>query len=252
MSSDTDIWEVPGAPWPPLPDDEVHVWRVCVSRTEPRLAELEPLLAPEEATRAARFKVAHGRLTFTLGRGLLRVLLGNYVGQPPTALQFTTNAHGKPALLPGPGDGGLQFNLSHSGDWLVYAVTRGRAVGIDVERMRLLTTLTDLARRFFAPREVAQLLALPQGQRQEAFFHCWARKEAYIKAVGRGLNIPLDQFEVSLVPGESARLVAASEEAAVPGPWGMQALTVAVGYAAAIAVQGSSWRLRCWEGAFGL
>jgi 4'-phosphopantetheinyl transferase len=245
MKTDTQVWAACGGSCPALADDEVHVWRVSVPQAAPTAAALAPTLAAEEEARAARFRFEKDRLTYVVGRGRLRALLGAYLQRPARDLQFTTNAHGKPALASEGCD--LQFNVSHSGDWVVYAVTRGRAVGVDVEGVRPLTSLEGIARRFFSPREVDALFALPEPQRQAAFFRCWARKEAYIKAVGRGLGIPLHEFDVSLAPGEPARLLEARGEAAAPGPWCLRTLEVAADYAAAVAAQGTEWRLSCWD-----
>lgn len=244
---DAQVWTVPGHAWPTLRPSEVHVWRVCVSRTGSDVAGLEAVLCAEEAARARRFHFKADQQRYIVAHGLLRRLLGTYLNRPAGELRFTTNAHGKPALAEGFGDVPLQFNLSHSGDWVVYAVGQGRAVGIDVEQMRPRFGLSAIAERFFSPREVTVLLGLPQEQQSAAFFRCWARKEAYIKAVGRGLNIPLDQFEVSLAPGEPARLVAAWAEAAASGPWCLREVDVAPDYAAAVMAQGEDWRLACWE-----
>jgi 4'-phosphopantetheinyl transferase len=247
METDGQLWTACGDSCPVLGDDEVHVWRVCVSRTAGTAAALAPTLPAEEAARAARFHFEKDRLTYVVGRGRLRALLGAYLNRPAAELRFTTNEHGKPALAADPSAGDLQFNVSHSGDWVVYAVTRGRAVGVDVEGERPLTSLEGIGRRFFSPREVAALFGLPESERRAAFFRCWSRKEAYIKAVGRGLAIPLDEFDVSLAPGEPARLLEARGAAAVPGPWGLRPLDVADGYAAAVAVHGTGWRLACWD-----
>ncbi len=246
MLPDSQVWSEPDKLAPSLREHEIHVWRLCVPRAASIRPHVEPLLAAEEVARAERFHFEQHRLIYILGRGLLRMLLGSYLGHPAKELRFSTNEHGKPTLATEPSTG-LQFNLSHSGDWIVHAVTRGRAVGIDIEQVRPRTNLEAIARRFFSPQEVAVLFALPEAEREAAFFRCWSRKEAYIKAVGRGMSIPLDAFDVSLAPGEPARLLEARGEAIAPGPWDMQALDVTAGYAAAVAAHGTGWSVRCWD-----
>jgi 4'-phosphopantetheinyl transferase len=217
---------------------DVHVWRVVLDQPAIRLQSLWEQLAPEERDRAARFHFPKDRDRFVAARGLLRVILGAYLGVDPAGLRFTKNAYGKPALAEQRGPDDLRFNLSHSHELVLYAITRGREVGIDVEWMRPDLADEEIAARFFSPREVAALRALPEPQRLEAFFNCWTRKEAFIKARGEGLSLPLDEFDVSLAPGEPAALLGTCWDPHEAGRWSLRALSPGPGYAAALAVEG--------------
>jgi 4'-phosphopantetheinyl transferase len=129
----------------------------------------------------------------------------------------------------------------------LYAVARGREVGIDLEFIRRDLEVEQIAERFFSRRETATLRALPTDLRKYAFFLCWTRKEAYIKARGEGLSLPLDQFDVSLIPGEPAALLSAQPDSDEALRWSLQELTLASGYVAALAVEGRGWSLSCWQ-----
>jgi medium-chain acyl-[acyl-carrier-protein] hydrolase len=224
----------------PLAEGEVHVWRAVLERPPEELEALYRTLSAEERERAARFHFDNHRRHFIAGRGILRALLGRYLGRDPGGLAFRYEARGKPLLA---GGEALAFNLSHSHGLALYAVARGVDVGVDVERVRPEFAGEQVAGRFFSPAEVAVLRGLPPEQRQEAFFACWTRKEAYMKATGQGLSLPLDSFEVTLAPGEPAALVAARHEGAEPGRWSMCALDPGPGFAGALAVGGHGWRL---------
>jgi 4'-phosphopantetheinyl transferase len=141
----------------------------------------------------------------------------------------------------------LRFNVSHSHGLALYAVTRRRKIGIDIERVRPISGPEQLAARFFSAGENAELCALPEHVKHEAFFNCWTRKEAYVKARGEGLSLPLNQFDVSLNPGEPARLLRVERDPQEAARWSLQGLTPAPGYVAALAVEGHGWRLACWE-----
>ena len=234
---------------PPLTADDVHVWRVALDVGEAVLARLRETLADDERRRAERFHFEKDRRHFTAGRGALRSILAGYLGRRPQDVRFTYTNYGKPLLADESGMA-LRFNLTHSHGLALLAVALGRDVGVDVERVRDNLEGEQLAERFFSPREVAALLALPPALRREAFFHCWTRKEAYIKANGKGLSLPLDQFDVSLHPDEPAALLATHHDPAEAGRWSMRSLAPGDGFAAALAVEGQSWRLWCghWPG----
>ncbi len=137
--------------------------------------------------------------------------------------------------------------MSHSHGVALYAVTRDREVGIDLEFIRRDLEVEQIAERFFSRRETATLRALPTALREYAFFLCWTRKEAYIKARGEGLSLPLDQFDVSLIPGEPAALLSTQPDSDEALRWSLQELTLASGYVAALAVEGRGWSLSCWQ-----
>ena len=236
-----------GARWA-LAEDEIHVWHVSLDRPPSDVRRMARTLSPDEQERARRYRGERLRERFIVGRGILRMLLSRYVGRPPARLCFAYGARGKPALAPAEGSD-LRFNVSHSDDLALYAFARGRDVGVDVERLRELPRAEQIAERFFSTEETAALKAEPAERRVEAFFTCWTRKEAYIKARGDGLAHPLDQFAVSLVPGEPARLwVAGDGDAREIARWSLDALPLAPGYVAALAARGRGWRLttRSW------
>lgn len=240
-------------PWcfPPeallLGRDEVHVWRATLDETPSRIDSFLHTLAADERTRAERFYFPRDRERFIVARGVLRAILGLYSNRAPECVSFSDGSHGKPALAWESGGAAIRFNISHSHGVALYAVTRAREVGIDVEFIRSDLEVEQIAERFFSHHEIATLRALPTDLRESAFFRCWTRKEAYIKAKGEGLSLPLDQFEVSLTPGEPAALLSTQRDPNEAQRWSLQELTPAPGYAAALAVEGHGWRLACWD-----
>lgn len=206
------------------------------ARLEPDAARLEALhaiLSPEERERAARFHFPEHQKHFIGCRGILREILSGFLEIPPAELRFTYNAYGKPGVP----DSTLRFNVSHSGGWAMFAVTQAREVGIDLERINERTAIELIPARFFSARETAQLRALPVEQQTHAFFRCWTRKEAYIKARGLGLSLPLDSFDVSLAPGEPAALLRAA------GNYSVRELPAPEGFAAAVVAEGTDWEV---------
>jgi 4'-phosphopantetheinyl transferase len=165
----------------------------------------------------------------------------------PSSLRFDHNPYGKPALIPSPGHEPLNFNLAHSHDLVLYAITRNRQIGIDLERLRTDFPCEEISEQFFSPRENAALLAVPQSERHEAFFRCWTRKEAYVKARGEGLSLPLQAFDVSLAPDEPAKLLSIRGNPEAARDWSLYGLAPAPGYVAALAVNSRDWRLSCWQ-----
>jgi 4'-phosphopantetheinyl transferase len=232
------IWSAPPVSLS-LEAGEVHVWRLTL---EQPIGRFIGLLDPDELTRANRFHFDKDRRHFIVARGFLRVLLGRYLTNEPKELKFVYGAYGKPALAQ---EGLLRFNMSHSHGMALYALTEGRDVGVDVEYMRADFTGDDIARRFFSPFEVQSLCGLPDADRVESFFRCWTRKEAYIKATGRGLSQPLDAFDVTLAPGETAALLRTDEGS--HERWSMANVEVGPGYAGAVAVEGPITTIRHWN-----
>jgi 4'-phosphopantetheinyl transferase len=231
-----------------LHQTDVHVWRAALDMPASYVQDLWRALTADERQRAERYIFAKDCTHFVVARGLLRVLLGRYLRQDPHDLRFTYGPRGKPALAAGMDEGSLRFNVSHSHGLALYALTHGRDLGVDVERIRPEIVEEQVAERFFSPREVTLLRALPVSLQASAFFACWTRKEAYIKATGEGLALPLDQFDVSLTPGEPAALLRTAWDPQEALHWAMQDLDPAPGYRAAVAVAGHDWRLTCWDG----
>jgi 4'-phosphopantetheinyl transferase len=182
-----------------------------------------------------------------VARGLLRKILGIYLNTKPDRLRFSYGKHGKPSIISGSGKEKLKFNLAHSDGLALYAFTCGRHIGIDIERIRVDFDHEQLAAQFFSPQENAMLRCLPAHMKTEAFFSCWTLKEAYIKAKGDGLSLPLNQFDVSLVPGEPATLLNYRGDPQEASRWSLKQLRAGPGYTAALAVEGHGWRLACWQ-----
>ena len=181
-------------------ENEIRVWHACIPYGGDDLNLLRGWLAADEICRAERFRLARDRDKFITSRGLLRILLGSYAGAGPRDIQFAYSAHGKPALAPDFGNRRVCFNVAHSGERVVLGFTRGRRIGIDIERIRHDFDTGEIAERFFSIAERECLRQLQLEQQCEAFFRCWTRKEAFVKATGDGLSLPLSQFDVSFVP----------------------------------------------------
>ncbi len=246
MTSPSHSWDFPPKTLM-LPNNAVHVWRASLNASPSYLHTLESKLTADERARAERFYFQKHREHFIAGRGLLRNILSRYLDREPDQLRFCYNSYGKPALIEETDTERLCFNLSHSHGIALYAITRGREIGIDIEYFRPDVEAEKLAERFFSPREVTVLRALPEHLRKEGFFNCWTRKEAYIKAEGKGLSIPLNAFDVSLIPGEPAALLRTQKHPQEAACWSLQALNPVPSYAAALAVKGHDWELKCWR-----
>jgi 4'-phosphopantetheinyl transferase len=225
----------------------VHVWRVSLDESPSQLASFRNTLDDGERSRADRFYFSRDRERFIVARGVLRALLGRYLNRSPESLTFTCSIHGKPALASEYGEDTIRFNLSHSHRTALYAFTRGRELGVDLEFIRGDLEAEQIAERFFSQSEIVALHALPPALRKYAFFLCWTRKEAYIKARGEGLSMPLDQFDVSLIPGEPAVLLSIEPDPDEALRWSLRNLTPGSGYAAALAIRGRDWSLSCWQ-----
>jgi 4'-phosphopantetheinyl transferase len=246
------IGTLPGIWSPPprhlsLETNEVHVWRASSNLPGSHVEDLRCTLGPSEQARADLFSFARDRGRFIARQGLLRVILGQYVAMAPGRLHFTHGAGGKPALAPECRGADLRFNVSSSAGLILYAITRGREIGIDLEAIRPAIAQERIPEHFFSPPEVARLRALPPDAQAEAFFVCWTRKEAYVKARGEGLARGLDWFEVSFGAGEPAALLRADGDAQEASRWSLESLAPGPGYAAALAVEGQGWTLTCWQ-----
>jgi 4'-phosphopantetheinyl transferase len=218
----------------PLTGRDVHLWVARLEASENNSARAFSWLSPDEVERADRFRFDRHRSAFVLGRAVLRALLARYLRIAPEEASFTYGPKGKPAL---DNAGELRFNVSNSGDLAAYAFTLGCEIGVDVEHRRRLLEIEGIARRFFASDEVTELMRLPDEARPEGFFNCWTRKEAYIKAVGDGLSVPLDSFRVTLEPGVPARMVSLDGSAAAAERWTLHTFTPGPDYAGAIAYE---------------
>ncbi|HEU0053257.1 MAG TPA: 4'-phosphopantetheinyl transferase superfamily protein, partial [Longimicrobium sp.] len=199
--------------WAPAPaapllgPAEVHVWRASLEPHAGALARYHATLSDEEREKAARFRFPVHRDRFVAGRGIQRALLGRYLGVDPAAIRYRVSAYGKPELDGEAAASGIRFNVSNTEGMALYALTLRREIGVDIEHLREMPDGLVIAQRFFSAPENEIFARIPDETRDLAFFTCWTRKEAYIKAVGEGLSMPLDRFDVTLVPGEPARLL---------------------------------------------
>ncbi len=205
------------------------------------------ILAADERVRAERLRLPKDQADFILTRGMLRNILSRYLSTGPKELRFRYTKYGKPYLTGLPGVHPLRFNVSHSKGYALFAIASGRQVGVDLEWIQPDFASGEIAERFFTRGEVAALRSLPRHLHNAAFFDYWTRKEAYIKAVGKGLSIPLDQFEVSLKSEDTVVLLNANGKPQEATHWILRQLYPLPGFAAALAVEGTRWKLRCWH-----
>jgi len=227
--------------------DEVHLWRVDLEATAGEEAYWLTILSTDERARAARFHFAVDRQRYTAARALLRQVLAAYLSDDPERLTFAYSPKDKPSLAGIHSQSGLEFNISHSGDVALFACTRHRSIGVDVEKMRNDFDTAPVAARFFSLVEREQLAALPPADRHQAFFRCWTRKEAYIKATGDGLSLPLSQFDVSIASQDQSALLATRPDELESKRWSLRDVPVKPGYAGAVCVHGTGWKLRDWS-----
>lgn len=243
-------WSTPSADLI-MAGDEVHIWQINLDQPDSMLQALTRVLSADELARARRFYFEQDRRRFIVGRSQLRSILGRYLDCKPNHLQFCYGPNGKPALVSHSNAhrNTLHFNLSHSQGLALCALAWNWEVGVDLEYVRPLPTAEQLAQRFFSPAEYAVIQALPAHEQSRAFFRLWTCKEAYLKAIGKGLPFLLQYVEVALTEGESAQLVGVPYDVQAGAPWSLQAFTPAPDYLAALAVRGHDWRLsyRQWQ-----
>ena len=234
--------------WPPPPgivtleQSEIHLWCAAVGAFSVRAPEFEGLLSSEERIRARKFRFEKDREPFVIRRALLRLILSGYLEEPPALLKFRYGAAGKPEI-----DSEIEtihFNSSHSGGLALFGVTALGSIGVDIEYMRPIPRMEELAARFFPRRETENILALPVESRQEAFYACWTRKEALLKATGQGIGSELERIEVTVNPEEAA--VVNWDGHLEGGQWSLRSVSPAPGYCGAVASQCSDLSLRQW------
>ncbi len=231
----------------PLPEDEVQLWRIDLEALGGDESRWQTVLSADEAARASRFHFARDRQRFIAARALLRTILASYLETGAGSLRFSYSEKEKPSLGPEHAGSDITFNLTHSGGIALLAFTRRREIGVDVEQVRHDFDPGAIARRYFSTHEQNQLADLSAPEKVEAFFRCWTRKEAYIKATGDGLSLPLSQFDVSLVPGETNALVATRPDRSEAARWLLQEVAAGPGYVAALCARGRNWKLNDWS-----
>jgi 4'-phosphopantetheinyl transferase len=232
---------------PPLASEDAHVWATTLSVAPDVLETFAATLSPDETARANKFKFEKHRNRFIAGRGALRGILGQYLSEGPAGLSFVYLANGKPALGGEFADAGIYFNLAHTEDLALVAVTRMGDVGVDVEGVRPIKNVDELVARFFSRRENELFQKVPEIEKPAAFFNLWTRKEALLKATGEGITGSLNLVEVSFLPGEAARLLAIPGDIEEAAQWNLRELTPVTGFTGAIAIQAPDVRLECWK-----
>ncbi len=226
-----------------LRSNEAHIWTAALDQPQQCLEDLERTLSSDERRRADRYRFQRDRHHFIAGRGFLRILIARYLKVQPQILEFRYGGAGKPALAEIAGSADLRFNCSHSQGLALYAVAHHRRIGVDIEALRCLPDVVRIARHCFSARENAMLDLLEPDRQREGFFNGWTRKEAYVKAVGDGLTMPLHRIEVSLVPGKPSALLSIDGDPKAASRWTLEAVSAGFGYVAAIAVEGHDHRL---------
>jgi len=222
-----------------LSSDHVHIWKIDLNQSESQLQAFRKTLSSDEIARAERFYFPEHRQRFIAGRSSLRSILGRYLGVEPSQVEFEYQPRGKPLLAAKFADKKLFFNLSHSQDLALCGVSCTRTIGVDLEHIRPMSDLENLAKRFFLPREYEVVKSLPLDQQQQVFFRYWTCKEAYLKATGDGL-VQLEQIEILLTTTEPAKLL-------VSGNWSLRELSPANNFAAAVVVAGTIGDLYSWN-----
>lgn len=239
-------WALPASPLRLAPG-EVHIWRASLEQPPEVLDLVAAALSEDERERAARFLFEKDRRRFSAARGILRDLVGRYLGIRAEEVRFRYRLKGKPFLETESTENPIRFNLSHSHEMALLAFTTAREVGIDIEWMRPGLSCEQIAARFFSTTEAETLRGLPAESRPAGFFTCWTRKEAFMKARGDGLSLPLGDFDVTLAPGEPARLLRTAWDPAEAARWSLRELAPAPNYAAALAIEGEASHLRLWQ-----
>jgi 4'-phosphopantetheinyl transferase len=240
------IWKLPSTPLS-LTANDVHVWQIALDQSEENVAHFQTTLSADERARADRFHFDRDRRRYSVARGGLRSILGRYLDCAPHQLAFAYGPQGKPYLLLASNQIPLHFNLAHSQELALCAITLVSEVGVDVEyTRRQVTDFDKIAARFFSADENAVYRTLPAQGRRAAFFRCWTRKEAFIKAVGEGLSYPLDRFVVSLAPNQPAAILSIDGSAVEDSAWTLFHVEPAVDYVGAVVVHGSRPQLSGW------
>ena len=237
--ADSAAWLFPPKP-PVLAENELHVWRASLDLSPDVIERFQITLSEHEKERAQRFLVPQARERFIAGRGILRELLGRYLALAPEEIEFQYGPDGKPSLSAGH-NSAIRFSVSHSQDMALFAMAAGSEVGVDIEAMKADFRGMQIASHFFSDEEVASLARLEQKSATEGFFACWTKKEAYVKARGKGLGIPLRSFTVKFAEDKQGLQ---DEEGKA---WSCYTLTPSPEFSGAVVVAGEDWKLRYWE-----
>jgi 4'-phosphopantetheinyl transferase len=223
---------------------EIHIWYATLTDPEP---SYERLLSTDEKERDSHFIFQRDKNRFIMRHGILRTLLGTYLDITPDRIRLQHGKNGKPSLMDSYGVKQVNFSLSHSEDTAVFAFSNQCELGIDIEKIRNIPEMEKIFEQYFSAKEHETFRLLTKNKRREAFFNCWTRKEAYIKATGNGLYTPLDSFDVSLVPGEPARLLRVEGNPDNVFPWSMYSIEDIPGFKGALAFKGHNQEIYTWQ-----
>jgi 4'-phosphopantetheinyl transferase len=246
MNPDEELWRIPPRNLT-RPSSRIDIWRVSVSPGEPCHADPPTMLSADEMERTARFHFAADRMRFVRCRTALRLILALYLKIAPAEIRFRYGPKGKPEIEKCQNPDSISFNTSHSGQFGLIAVTLAGRVGVDVEKVRSSPDWTEIAGRFFSENEYQALLKVPASERERAFFACWTRKEAFIKACGDGLSYSLRDFSVSVAPDAAAAIEEVKPDAKASARWSVVSLPVAEGYAGAVAFENPRSQIEQWR-----
>lgn len=232
---------------PELGPHDVHIWLIDLDISESDRHYLAQTLSTEEYQRAEKFAFELHRVRFIAGRGLLRTILGKYSGLKPASIRFRYNTYGKPALVSGNAGNSLYFNISHSNDKALFAVTRSGEIGVDIEFHNEQTDIGQAGSIAFSSTELAALRSQPPGRQHNVFFQFWTRKEALIKAIGQGLTLPLQKIDVSTTPEKPIVVPVEVEGKSREKNWHIRDIDVFPDYAAAVAVNDNEMEISCFS-----
>lgn len=244
ISSLDSVWKLHSEP-NILALGQIDLWLTKIGLSGEQINQYANLLSRDELERANSFHFEHHREAFCIGRGILRSILSRYLLVEPKYIHLEYSAYGKPAVS-GEAAGVLDFNLAHSGEWVLYAISLPRRIGVDIEQVQAKEGWVQIAQSFFAPREIQTLLALPGERQLSAFYACWTRKEAFIKALGKGLSYPLDKFCVSVAREDAPRLLAVQDESEAIDDWNLFDIPIDGKYQATLAAEGIVREINYW------
>jgi 4'-phosphopantetheinyl transferase len=230
-----------------LSENEIHIWRNPLDRDGFTIKKYGKILSQEEFARAVRFHFERDKRRFVMSRVGLRMVLGWYLGLSPDQIRFHYGEYGKPSLGNEHKGGLIQFNMAHSSELAICAFVRNISVGVDIEKIRTLPDADQIAERFFSAAEYSDYQTVFDAQKSLAFFNCWTRKEAFIKAIGEGLSYPLHKFEVTLIPDDSAELREIYDDPQEAANWEIRSFIPAQGYLGAVAIREQGLKVRFFE-----
>ena len=241
---DSPSWSLPGINVP-LAAEQIHVWRAYLDVPRATVARLRQTLSPEEKARADNYHFEIDRDRFVVARANLRNIISHYVAANAAEIRFKYSAHGKPSIAAPPKAAQLHFNLAHSSGLALYVVTLEREIGVDLEQIHPEFAVDEIAQRFFSANELAEVDSLVVGERSRAFFDCWTRKEALLKAKGTGLSDRLDEIDLTPFSDESAIILKADQDEDFC--WFVRTIDVGSDFAAAVAVRGRNCNICYWQ-----